>query len=169
MDLDYAKSAKKINGMCSVCITPEDLRKEVKEGGSDKYIYKPYEDFRFGLGTALKQSCESVGFYENKQDALKQKSSIIIVPRVATESKGGFWTWPPYDFTFTLDADVYDGAGELAQHIHSSGHSSAGLDEWKKGQGYAGSKAMEQVLKDLLEKLEYNKFMAGTQAPGKAE
>ena len=161
LDQDYALLTEKIDGECSICISESDLLSEVVEGSAlDQYRYQPYADFRFGLGYAMKNSCNSLRFFDSKQDAIANASQIILVPKVETKSNTSFPYWPPSDFSFALRTDVFSEEGELIQSIHSSGHATAGSSEWDRGWGYAGSKAMEQAIHGFVRQLDYDKINA---------
>lgn len=156
IQFDQAEAEGQINGACGICISSSQLAEVVTEGGSDKYQYAPYDDFRFGIASTLRSRCERVYFCEDKEAAMARGFKAIIVPTIKTASEGGFWFWPPQTFTFSLDADVFDGAGGLIQHISTTGHGAAGRAEWKENLGYAGSRAMEETLRDFAQELDYD-------------
>ena len=167
IDYDYALLAKRINGQCGICISDEDLNKQVVEGGIDtRYSYAPYKDFRYALGVALKQACPEIRFYKSKEEAIAGGAKLGIVPRIETKSDNSFPYWPPDDFTITLDAELFDATGESIQRIHAASTASATSSDWDANYGYAGSKAMEKVVDSFLSQLDYNKINATMASPG---
>tara|TARA_Y100001954_G_scaffold137204_1_gene146276 strand:+ start:5217 stop:6380 length:1164 start_codon:yes stop_codon:yes gene_type:complete len=156
LDFGYTQGAAQIDGACGICISESDLSKEVVEGTiSDSYKYTPYADLHFGLGYALNETCDSIGYYENKDDAMANGAQVIVVPRLQTESEPTFPFWPPDTFSISMDTDIFDNAGSLIQRTQSSATATAERADWKMSNGYAGSKAMEKVIQDFLGELDY--------------
>lgn len=146
-------------------ISRENREKQVitPGGGGDKISYFPYKD----LETAYYKSLSGVFNRVYTLDSLSNQEYIrtnniayIFVPTITTNSSSsGVLTWPPTDFTITIDTTASDAAGKQiwTNHVTGSGHAeySEFLSDFPLSSKRAGENTFKQFQDAVLNAPEF--------------
>lgn len=122
-------------------------------GGGDKVSYKPYADLEPSLNQALSNAFTSVVSLAAANDKAELDSkhvAYVFTPVITTASKSSsMMTWPPTNFTVTLDckATGADGASVWAGKVTGSGD--AEFSEFKHDFGLAAKRAAKDAVNQL--------------------
>jgi hypothetical protein len=126
-------------------------------GGGDKVRYFPYRDMDAGFYKALGEVFTGVTKVSNPQDAAAISSSgitMLIVPEISTTSSSeSMFTWPPTQFSVTLDCKVLDAHGKSITNIKVQGHGQAEFSDFKSNHSLAAGKASTDALQKLVKAL----------------
>jgi hypothetical protein len=142
-----AKKASPIDKTVGLVITDEERSKEVVSpgGGGDKVSYKPYSDLELPIYLELNNVFKDVVKLKSMPDAATSQSknlSYIVKPTITTtSSSASLLTWPPTDFTVTLECTVTDPSGKLVTTKSVTGSGHAEFSEFKRNFGLAAQRA----------------------------
>ncbi|MCU7809642.1 MAG: hypothetical protein KZQ77_00190 [Candidatus Thiodiazotropha sp. (ex Notomyrtea botanica)] len=137
-------------------ISADDLTKEVQTpgGGGDSVKYTPYSDLEPALEKALSNIFSDVYAVENLDDTGYLKSNditYIFLPTIETDSSSSsLLTWPPTDFSISLQCKVVNNAGSTVWESTVTGEGNAEFSEFK----HDFSLAARRAAKDAFLKLE---------------
>lgn len=157
--LEQGATSKKIAKNVGYYISPEDRGREVTTpgGGGDKVTYFPYRDLEPGLFKMLLNNFQDVQVLKSLDDrnlVASKKISYVIVPRIeTTSSSGSAFTWPPTDFTVSLECRALSPNGDVIWQTTAKGEGKATFSEFKSDFSLAGRRASEQALLELEKQL----------------
>ncbi|WP_204117313.1 hypothetical protein [Paraburkholderia sp. C35] len=150
-----AKTASPISKTVGLVITDEERQKEVitPGGGGDKVSYKPYQDLELPIYLELSNLFTDVVKLNSKPDASvtqAKKLSYIVTPVITTTSSSpSLLTWPPTDFSVTLECTVTDLSGNLVVKKSVTGSGHAEFSEFKRNFGLAAQRATVDAMQKL--------------------
>ncbi|MEI6000358.1 hypothetical protein H3V53_25105 [Paraburkholderia bengalensis] len=142
-----SKAASPINKTVGLVITDEERNKEVVTpgGGGDKVAYKPYHDLELPIYLELSNVFKDVVKLNTRPDAATWQSknlSYIVTPSITTTSSSqSLLTWPPTDFSVTLECTITDPSGKLVTKKSVTGSGHAEFSEFKRNFGLAAQRA----------------------------
>jgi hypothetical protein len=150
-----SKTAAPINKTVGLVITDDERAKEVitPGGGGDKVAYKPYHDLELPIYLELSNIFKDVVKLNAAPDAATIQSknlSYVVTPTITTTSSSpSLLTWPPTDFTVTLQCTVTDPTGKVVaqQAVTGSGH--AEFSEFKRNFGLAAQRATVDAVQKM--------------------
>lgn len=140
-------------------ISRENREKQVitAGGGGDKVSYYPYKDLETAYYKSLSGVFGRVYTLDslNNTDYLRANNiSFVFVSTIETDSSStGVFTWPPTDFSITLDTTATDPDGKRiwANRVTGKGH--AEYQEFMSDFPLSSKRAAEQAFKLLQEAL----------------
>ncbi|MEQ1772231.1 MAG: hypothetical protein ABL891_00495 [Burkholderiales bacterium] len=138
-------------------ISQEDRDREVTTpgGGGDLVSYFLYRDLEAGIFQALSTVFSRVTLVRKINDAptlTKNNVSLVLVPKItASSSSDGVLTWPPTQFSITIEYYVQDITGTQVYKNLTMGNGRATFSEFSgTGDfGLSGRRAAEDVLRKL--------------------
>ncbi|MBN3856224.1 hypothetical protein G3N59_22880 [Paraburkholderia sp. Ac-20340] len=159
-----SKTAAPINKTVGLVITDEERSKEVVTpgGGGDKVAYKPYRDLELPIYLELSNLFKDVVKLNAAPDAATVQAknlSYVVTPTITTTSHSpSLLTWPPTDFTVTLECTVTDPSGKVVTQKSVTGSGHAEFSEFKRNFGLAAQRAtvdavqkMQSAMQDSVE------------------
>lgn len=130
-------------------------------GGGDKVRYFPYRDLDAGFYKALGEVFTGVTKVSNPKDAAAISASgitMLIVPEISTTSSSeSMFTWPPTQFSVTLDCKVLDAKGKSITSIKVQGQGQAEFSDFKSNHSLAAGRASTDALQKLVKALAESK------------
>ncbi len=141
-------------------ISEDDIKKQVKTpgGGGDNVSYKPYKDTEAALYTVLSNKFENVYKLESLTDStfLKDKKiEYVFIPTITTQSSSdSLFTWPPTEFTFTLNCKTLNNNGDIVWNSEVKGFGKAEFDEFKNNFSLSAKRATEEAFNKLIVELD---------------
>jgi hypothetical protein len=166
VSLIQAGGAQKINKVAGYHISDANLALEVTTpgGGGDKVRYFPYRDVEAGFYKALSETFTKVSKIANPKDTAALNAAginLLITPEITTTSYSPSpFTWPPTQFTVTLDCQVVDASGKELTRVKVTGTGKAEFDEFKANFSLSAVRASEDALKQLMAKLRETAVLA---------
>jgi hypothetical protein len=154
-----ALGASKIDKSVGFHISDANLALEVTTpgGGGDKVRYFPYRDIEAGFYKALTEVFTKVSKVANPKDMEAVKKSgitLLITPEITTTSSSPSpFTWPPTEFTVTLNCKIVDAAGKDVAQVSATGVGKAEFSDFKSNFSLSAVRASEDALKQLMKKL----------------
>jgi hypothetical protein len=142
-----SKTPAPINKTVALVITDAERTKEVVSpgGGGDKVAYKPYHDLELPIYLELSNIFKDVVKLNAAPDAATAQSknlSYIVTPTITTTSSSpSLLTWPPTDFSVTLECTVTDPSGKVVTTKSVTGSGHAEFSEFKRNFGLAAQRA----------------------------
>lgn len=142
-----SRTTSPINKTVGLIITDEERSKEVVSpgGGGDKVAYKPYHDLELPIYLQLSNVFKDVIKLNSVPDTATSQTknlSYIVTPTITTTSSSpSLLTWPPTDFTVTLECTVTDPSGKLITKKAVTGSGHAEFSEFKRNFGLAAQRA----------------------------
>lgn len=122
-------------------------------GGGDKVSYSPYKDLEPALYHALSNRFERVYSLPSGEDhafIAEKNIQFVFTPRFETQSSSSsLLTWPPTDFSVTIDVSAIDSAAKIVWQTHVTGAGHAEFSEFKRDFGLAAKRAAEQAFQHL--------------------
>jgi hypothetical protein len=161
-----ALGASKIDKAVGFHISDANLAVEVTTpgGGGDKVRYFPYRDIEAGFYKALTEVFTKVSKISNPKDLdaiSKAGITLLITPEISTTSASpSLLTWPPTEFSVTLDCRIIDATGKLVTVVSVRGVGKAEFSDFKSNFSLSAVRASEDVLKQLMKKLAETKALA---------
>lgn len=152
--VDFKDSAK-INRVVGYFISDADRGKEVTTpgGGGDSIRYFPYRDLEPGIQKVLLNIFADVlkmPLANDQSFITKNKISFVFIPEFGTSSSSsGVLTWPPTDFSISLNCKAFDENGALIWQKVIRHDGAATFDEFKNDFALSGKRAGENVFIDL--------------------
>lgn len=157
---ESAASGPMVQKSVAYLISSEDKDRQVTAptGGGDSITYYPYRDLETGIFQVLNSMYSRVTLIRTESDeqALTRNNvSLILVPKITTTSSSkGAITWPPTDFSVTLDYFVRDRSGKMLYRNTVTGNGQATYGEYHKEFGLAGRRAAEDALKKFRDQVQ---------------
>ncbi len=154
LETPSTSSAERANKTVGLFISAEDRALDVESpgGGGDKLSYKPYKDLEGSLFFALSNVYSKVEALTTP-NAAEKNVSLVFAPKLATtSSSSSAFTWPPTDFSVTIQMTALDRAGKVLWKEDVTGNGKAEFSEFKTDYPLAARRASKDAL-DKLEKL----------------
>jgi hypothetical protein len=161
-----ALGAAKIDKAVGFHISDANLALEVTTpgGGGDKVRYFPYRDIEAGFYKALTEVFTKVSKVANPKDmdAIKRSGiTLLITPEITTtSSSSSAFTWPPTQFSVTLNCKIVDAAGKDIAQVSATGVGKAEFADFKSNFSLSAIRASEDALKQLMKKLAETKALS---------
>jgi hypothetical protein len=122
-------------------------------GGGDKVSYKPYAESEPALKQVLSNlytSVVSLSAPNDKAELDSKKVAYVFSPTITTTSKSSSaLTWPPTNFTVTLDCKATSGDGAAAWSNKVTGTGDAVFDDFKHDFSLAARRASKDAFNQL--------------------
>jgi hypothetical protein len=122
-------------------------------GGGDKVSYKPYADSEPALKQMLSNLYTTVvtlSAANDKTELESKKVSYVFLPTITTTSHStSAFTWPPTNFTLTLDCKAAAGDGTAVWSNKVTGNGEAVFDDFKHDFGLAAKRASKDAFNQL--------------------
>ena len=122
-------------------------------GGGDKVAYKPYADSEPALKQMLSNlytNVVSLAAPNDKAELESKKVAYVFLPTITTTSRStSAFTWPPTNFTVTLDCKATAGDGTEMWSNKVTGSGEAVFDEFKHDFGLAAKRASKDAFNQL--------------------
>lgn len=151
--------APKIDKAVGYHISDTNLSAEITTpgGGGDKVRYFPYRDMEAGFYKALAEVFTKVTKISNPKDleGLKKAGiTLMITPEIMTTSSSpSLLTWPPTEFTVTLNCKVVGTDGLAITEVKAVGVGKAEFSEFKGNFSLSAVRASEEAVKNLMKAL----------------
>lgn len=132
-------------------ISAEDRVLEVVSpgGGGDNLSYSPYKDLEGPLFFALSNVYSKVETLSTPSAGGKDLSLIFTPKLSTTSSSSSAFTWPPTDFTVTIQMSALDSAGKVLWKEDVTGSGKAEFSEFKADFPLAARRASKDALNKL--------------------
>ena len=156
---DGKQANQKISKNVGYYISQEDRDREVTTpgGGGDKVSYFPYRDLEAGLYKVLSNTFNDayvVKSLDDKNYLAEKKIAYVLVPKIeTTSSSSGTFTWPPTDFTVSLECRTLSPTGAVVWRTTANGVGKATYSEFKSDFSLAARLASEQALLELQKQI----------------
>lgn len=128
-------------------------RVETPGGGGDKLSYIPYNDLEPALQKTLANvfsDVYTVRSLEDKAFLQAKKISYVFVPKIETDSSSNSaFTWPPTQFTVSLECTAFDAAGRQVWRKTTKQSGEATFSEFKTDFPLAAKRAALKAFQDL--------------------
>lgn len=140
-------------------ISEQDRAKEVETpgGGGDKVKYKPYSDLEPALKHALANifsDVHSVPSLDNRDYIQSNNITYIFVPTIKTDSSSdSILTWPPTDFSISLQCRALNEAGSTVWETSVEGKGHAEFEQFKHDFSLSARKAAKEALLKLEQEI----------------
>lgn len=149
----------KIDKNVGYYISSVDLSKEVTTpgGGGDKVKYFPYKESEPALSKILSNIFSKVyplTSIDDKQFISSNNISYIFIPKIETNSSSeSAFTWPPTNFTVSLDCKALDRSGSVIWQKNVKGEGEASFSEFKHDFPLAAKRAVIKAFLMLQEEI----------------
>ena len=149
----------KIDKNVGYYISPDDLSKKVTTpgGGGDKVRYFPYKEFEPALNKILSNIFTKVHPLASPDDNQFMSSnniSYIFIIKIETNSSSkSAFTWPPTNFTVSIDCKALDSSGSVKWQKNIKGEGDAEFSEFKHDFSLAAKKATMNSFSMLQEEI----------------
>jgi len=154
-----ADGISKIDKNVGYYISPDDLSKEVTTpgGGGDKVKYFPYKESEPALNKILSNIFAKVyplASADDNQFILSNDISYVFIPKIETNSSSkSAFTWPPTNFTVSLDCKALDNSGSVIWQKNVKGEGNAVFNEFKHDFPLAARRAVKKAFSMLQEEI----------------
>lgn len=154
------KGAAKVNKTVGYYISPEDRAKEVTTpgGGGDKVKYFPYRKSEPALNKILSNiyaKVVAVPSLADKQFIASNNIAYVFVPTIETNSSSSsFTTWPPTDFSVSLECKATNNGGSTVWQKTVKGEGKAEFAEFKHDFSLAGRRASKDAFAKLQQEIQ---------------
>lgn len=154
-----ADGISKIDKNVGYYISPDDLSKEVTTpgGGGDKVKYFPYKESEPALNKILSNVFAKVyplASADDSQFILSNDISYVFIPKIETNSSSkSAFTWPPTNFTVSLDCKAFDSSGSVIWQKSVKGEGEAEFSEFKHDFPLAAKRAAKKAFSMLQEEI----------------
>ena len=144
-------SVNKINKNVGYYIAPEDLAKQVTTpgGGGDKVKYFPYKESEPALNKILSNIFAKVHPLPSADDSQfisTNDISYIFIPKIETNSSSrSALTWPPTNFTVSIDCKALNSSGSVIWQKSVNGEGNAEFNEFKHDFSLAAKRAVKNA------------------------
>lgn len=126
-------------------------------GGGDKVRYSPYADAEPAFNHMLSNLYAKVVALASLDDKAAweaNKIAYVFTPTITTTSKSSSaFTWPPTNFTVTLDCKATDASGTSVWNSKVTGTGEAVFDEFKHDFGLAARRASKDAFNQLQKEI----------------
>jgi len=134
------------------------LNVESPGGGGDRLAYHPYKDIEGALSKILFNIYKDVYKLKSKTDPKElseKKVTYVFVPKVSTTSSSPSpFTWPPTDFSVTLDVHALDSSGKQLWSSEVRGEGHAEYEQFKDDFQLAARLASKDAFIKLQKEIE---------------
>lgn len=157
--LGAKQPSQKISKNVGYYISEEDRQREVTTpgGGGDKVRYFPYRDIEPALYQMLSSTFNDVHALKspNDKDVINAKNiTYVLVPRIeTTSSSNSAFTWPPTNFTVSLECRALSPAGAVVWTTTAKGEGKATFGEFRSDFSLSARRASEQALLELQKQI----------------
>jgi len=154
-----AVGISKIEKNVGYYISPNDLSLEVTTpgGGGDKVEYFPYKESEPALNKILSNIFAKVyplASTDDKQFLLSNDISYIFIPQIESNSSSdSLFTWPPTNFTVSIDCKALDSSGSIMWQKTVKGEGNAEFAEFKHDFSLAAKRAEKDAFLMLQEEI----------------
>jgi len=154
-----ADGISKIDKNAGYYISPDDLSKEVTTpgGGGDKVKYFPYKESEPALNKILSNIFAKVyplASVDDNQFILSNDISYVFIPKIETNSSSkSAFTWPPTNFTVSLDCKALDNSGSVIWQKNVKGEGNAVFNEFKHDFPLAAKRAVKNAFSMLQDEI----------------
>lgn len=132
-------------------------------GGGDKVEYAPYKELEPGIFRVLNNVFSNVHVLKSEGDTAyltDNRIAFVIRPQITTNSSSNSaFTWPPTDFTVTINIKAVDSMGKTVWQDEVVGQGKAEFSEFKSDFSLSAKRASEQALTQLQAKLQASPLM----------
>jgi hypothetical protein len=126
-------------------------------GGGDKVRYTPYADAEPAFNQMLSNLYTKVVALTSPNDKAEldsNKIAYVFMPTITTTSKSSSaLTWPPTNFTVTLDCKATDAGGAALWNTKVTGSGDAVFDEFKHDFGLSARRAGKDAFNKLQKEI----------------
>lgn len=156
---DGKQASKKVSKQVAYYISAEDRAKEVTTpgGGGDKVTYFPYRDLEPAIYKMLSNNFDDVHVLksmDDKTELTSKKIAYVFVPKIETmSSSSSMLTWPPTDFTVSLECRALSPSGAVLWQTAAKGEGKATFSEFKADFSLAGRRAGERAVLQFEQQL----------------
>jgi hypothetical protein len=161
------KDVTKIDKNVGYYISAEDLVREVitPGGGGDKVQYTAYKDIEPAMQKVLSNIFTQVHTLkspDDKQFITTNNISLVFIPKIETNSSStGTFTWPPTDFSLTLECTAHDPGGKTVWQKKIVGDGHAEYSEFKNDFQLAARRASLKVFSELQREINSSPVFRG--------
>jgi len=159
----------KVDKHVAYVIAPSDRDVEVTTpgGGGDKISYRPYRDMETVFYSVLSDVFTKVTQVGSAADAAKTPGiDYVLVPSLSTtSSSASMLTWPPTDFSITIDTKALNAGGTQIWEGSVTGKGHAEFDEFKKEFPLAARRAVIDAANQLRTQMSTAPLAAAASAP----
>lgn len=154
-----ADGVSKIEKNVGYYISPSDLSLEVTTpgGGGDNVKYFPYKESEPALNKILSNIFAKVyplASTDDKQFLLSNDISYIFIPKIESNSSSdSSFTWPPTNFTVSIDCKALDSSGSIMWQKTVKGEGNAEFAEFKHDFSLAAKRAEKNAFLMLQEEI----------------
>lgn len=154
-----ADGISKIEKNVGYYISPSDLSLEVTTpgGGGDKVKYFPYKESEPALNKILSNIFAKVyplTSIDDKQFLLSNDISYVFIPKIESNSSSdSAFTWPPTNFTVSIDCKALDSSGSIMWQKTVKGEGNAEFAEFKHDFSLAAKRAEKDAFLMLQEEI----------------
>src|SRR5262249_4075786 len=140
-------------------ISPEQraLKVTTPGGGGDKVSYLPYVESEPALKQILGNiyaSAVALQAPNDKAELERKNVAYVVIPTITTPSKSSSaLTWPPTNFTITLDCKAADAAGAAAWSGKVTGTGEAVFADFKHDFSLAARRASKDAFNQLQKEI----------------
>ncbi|HEU4767481.1 MAG TPA: hypothetical protein VFS77_08895 [Pyrinomonadaceae bacterium] len=154
-----AEGTTKIDKTVGYYISKEqrDLLITSKGGGGDKVTYLPYAESEPALNQVLSNvyaKVVSLSAPNDKAELESKQVAYVFTPTITTTSKSSSaFTWPPTNFTVTIDCKTADGTGASVWSKQVTGIGDAEFAEFKHDFSLAARRASKDAFNQLQKEI----------------
>jgi hypothetical protein len=128
-----------------------------KGGGGDKVTYHPYAESEPALNQVLTNVYAKVvplASPNDKAELDKNHVAFVFMPTITTTSKSSSaLTWPPTNFTVTIDCKATDGSGASVWNTKLTGTGDAVFEDFKHDFSLAARRASKDAFNQLQKQI----------------
>lgn len=128
-----------------------------KGGGGDKITYHPYAESEPALNQVLSNvyaRVVSLSAPNDKAELESKQVAYVFTPTITTTSKSSSaFTWPPTNFTVTLDCKAADGSGASVWNSKVTGNGDAVFEDFKHDFSLAARRASKDAFNQLQKEI----------------
>lgn len=139
---DFSPAGSPVQKSVAYLVEEADRAREVTTpgGGGDMISYFPYRDLEPGIFQVLSAIFSKVTLIRKLDDERIATNAVqmVFVPKITTSSSSsGVFTWPPTQFSVTIDYKVRDAAGRQTYSNTLVGNGGATFDEFMAAKDFA--------------------------------
>ena len=153
------ENATKIDKVVGYYISVSDMIANVESpgGGGDRIAYRPYRDIEAALNKVLSNVYKDVYKLKSKNDSKELAANgvtYVFIPSITTTSDSPSpFTWPPTDFSITLDVITLDMSGKQVWKGSVVGKGHAEFEEFKNDFQLAARRASKEAFINLQDEI----------------
>lgn len=128
-----------------------------KGGGGDKVTYHPYAESEPALNQVLSNvyaKVVSLSLPDDKAELESKQVAYVFTPTITTTSKSSSaLTWPPTNFTVTIDCKAADGSGASVWNTKLTGTGDAVFEDFKHDFSLSARRASKDAFNQLQKEI----------------